>query len=134
MKEEPKDIEYADLVEMYFLEKVMRRLPQDVDVLEALGDLYTRAGRYEDGLAVDKKLVQLEPGDETIWYNLGCSLALLSQHEAAIEALKHAVELGYTDHEWMLCDDDLRSLRDHVGFKTLIKHLAPPQPDKTHDS
>lgn len=126
MKNESIEIAQSDLVEMDFLEKVMARLPQDVDVLEALGDLYTRVGRYEDGLAIDQKLVLLEPGDMTIWYNLGCSLALLKQRDSALKALKKAVELGYSDHEWMSRDRDLESIREDREFKRLLKKIGGP--------
>lgn len=132
MKDEAKEIGHADLVEMDFLEKVMKRVPSDVDVLEALGDLYTRVGRYEDGLAVDRKLVELEPGDMTIWYNYGCSLALLKHREEALKALHRAIELGYSDHEWMSSDSDLQSLRDDKDFKTLLKRMAAPLSKKAH--
>ena len=126
MKNESKEIAPADLVEMDFLEKVMDRLPQDVDVLEALGDLYTRVGRYEDGLAIDRKLASLEPGDMTIWYNLACSLALLNQRDSALKALNRAVELGYSDHEWMSRDRDLESIREDSEFKRLLKRIGGP--------
>lgn len=126
MKNESKEIAQADLVEMDFLEKVLARLPQDVDVLEALGDLYTRVGRYEDGLAIDRKLASLEPGDMTIWYNLACSLALLNERDAALKALKRAVELGYSDHEWMSRDRDLESIREDREFKRLLKKIGGP--------
>lgn len=131
MSEDSNEIVPGDLVEMDFLEKIARRLPQDVDTLEALGDLYTRAGRYEDGLAVDRLLTQLEPEDMTIWYNLGCSLALLNKRDEALEALRHALELGFSDHDWMSRDPDLQSLRDDMDFKHLLKHLASPLPKKT---
>ena len=133
MKDEIKDIDPADLVEMDFLERVMGRLPQDVDVLEALGDLYTRVGRYEDGLEVDRKLSKLEPDDMTIWYNLACSLALLNRRDSALQALKRAIELGYSDHEWMSRDHDLQSLREDREFKSLLKKISSPLPKSTHD-
>jgi len=133
MKDDSKEIEQADLIEMDFLEKIMKRLPGDVDVLEALGDLYTRVGRYEDGLAVDRKLVVLEPDDMTIWYNLGCSLALLNQRDDAIKALQRAVELGYSDHEWMRRDNDLQSLREDKDFNKLLIQITSPVPKSTPD-
>ena len=134
MKDEPKDIDHADLIEMDFLEKVMGRLPCDVDVLEALGDLYTRVGRYEDGLALDRKMAELEPNDMTIWYNLGCSLALLNQRESALQALKRAIELGYADYEWMNRDNDLQSLREDRDFISLLKGISPVVPQDKHEA
>ncbi|MEI8350829.1 MAG: hypothetical protein WCG36_00810 [bacterium] len=130
MSEDSKEIVPADLVEMDFLEKIVKRLPRDVDTLEALGDLYTRAGRYEDGLAVDRTLAELEPDDMTIWYNLGCSLALLKKREDALKALKHALELGFSDYEWMSRDPDLNSMREDGEFKRLLKRISSPTPKK----
>ena len=130
MSEDSKEIVPADLVEMDFLEKIVKRLPRDVDTLEALGDLYTRAGRYEDGLAVDRTLAELEPDDMTIWYNLGCSLALLKKREDALKALKQALELGFSDYEWMSRDPDLNSMREDGEFKRLLKRISSPTPKK----
>jgi CDP-diacylglycerol pyrophosphatase len=59
-----------------------------------------------------------------VWYNLGCSLALLNKREAALQSLKKAVKLGYSDHEWMSRDADLRSLREEQGFKMLLNKLT----------
>jgi tetratricopeptide (TPR) repeat protein len=130
MSEDTKEIVPADLVEMDFLEKIAKRLPRDVDTLEALGDLYTRAGRYEDGLAVDRTLAELEPDDMTIWYNLGCSLALLKKRADALKALKRALELGFSDYDWMSRDPDLNSLREDGEFKRLLTRISSPAPKK----
>ena len=134
MRDESKEIVHGDLVEMDFLEKVMARMPRDVDVLEALGDLYTRVGRYEDGLAVDKKLIELEPDDMTIWYNLGCSLALLNRRESALKALEQAIHLGYDDYKWMSSDNDLMCLRSDGQFQSLLKRISSPLHDNAHDA
>lgn len=134
MKDEMKEIEEADLVEMYFLEKVAARLPEDEDVLLALGDIYTRAGRYEDGLRIDRILVKLQPEDASIWYNLGCSLALLNQREEALVTLRQAVELGYRDHEWMSRDTDLRNIREEKAFKVLLKTISSAKSNKSMNS
>jgi len=134
MKDEIKEIEEADLVEMYFLEKVAARMPDDEDVLLALGDIYTRAGRYEDGLRIDRSLVKLLPEDASIWYNLGCSLALLNHREEALSTLREAVKLGYKDHEWMSRDSDLRNIRDEKAFKVLLKTISSAKSNKSVDS
>jgi Flp pilus assembly protein TadD len=124
MKDEPEEIDGGDLVELSFLEGVAARLPGDTGVLKAVGDLYTRAGRYEDGLKVDCRLAALCPADSLVWYNLGCSQALLGQRSAALQSLRRAVKLGYSDHEWMSSDADLRSLREEKAFKTLLRRLS----------
>jgi tetratricopeptide (TPR) repeat protein len=124
MRDEIKEIDARELVELDFLEAVAVRLPEDAEVLKALGDLYTRVGRYEKGLDIDSRLAKLCPKDPQVWYNLGCSLALLNKREAALQSLKKAVKLGYSDHEWMSRDADLRSLREEQGFKMLLNKLT----------
>ena len=116
-----------DLVTLEFLKGVAQRLPDDADVLRAIGDLYTRVGQYERGLETDRKLVQLCPEDSMVWYNLGCSLALVNRRGAALEALATAVQLGYRDHQWMEQDADLRSLRNDQQFQELLKRIAAPR-------
>lgn len=124
MKEDDKEIDHADLVELGFIEALVERLPEDAEVLKSLGDLYTRVGRYEDGLAIDQRMVKLCPEDPLVWYNFACSQALLNRRAPALKAIKRAIELGYDDAEWMRSDADLRSLRDERGFKKLLEKIA----------
>ncbi|MDD5676946.1 MAG: hypothetical protein PHW60_03015 [Kiritimatiellae bacterium] len=111
--------------EMAFLEALARRCPQDVDVLKAVGDLYTRAGRYEDGLKTDLELVRLCPRESLIWYNLACSYALLNRAEEALASLERAIVLGYRDARWIREDRDLDLLKKDQRFISLLQRLGP---------
>jgi len=106
--------------ELQFLRGIADRLPEDAEVLKALGELYTQTGQYTDGLKVDERLSKLCSADPTVWYNLACSLALAARHDEAIEALTQALELGYDDYEWMKKDSDLASLRDDTRFASIL--------------
>ena len=44
-----------------FFEKFLEHEPDHLDALEALGNAYTRAGRFLDGLRVDERLIKLLP-------------------------------------------------------------------------
>ncbi|HSR88298.1 MAG TPA: hypothetical protein VLL07_05050 [Pontiella sp.] len=110
-------------VELRFLQKISERLPEDVEVLQALADLYTKNGKYEEGLAVDKLLSQQLPNDELVWYNLGCSYALTNQPDEAFESLAKAVELGYSDYDLMKTDPDLNRLHPDPRFESLLSWL-----------
>lgn len=103
-----------------FLEGVRRRCPDNIPVLEALGDLYTRMSLLDEGLHIDRILTEQFPDNETYWYNLACSLSLLGRPEEAISALRHAAELGYDDVAWMMEDDDLASLRKSPEFAAIV--------------
>ncbi len=113
----------SDAVELAFLEKVAGRLPEDLEILQALADLYTRTGKHDAGLAIDKRLSQERPNDETVWYNLGCSYALVGRVDDAFEALARAIELGYGDYDWMKTDPDLNGLHADPRFESLLSWL-----------
>lgn len=106
-----------------FFEIETQRHPDNLDALAELGQLYTRLGRWENGLGVDRRLVRLVPHNPTVHYNLACSLALLGRRDDALDALERSVELGYDDFEFLLGDPDLASLRDEVRFRGLVRLL-----------
>jgi Flp pilus assembly protein TadD len=106
-----------------FLEQVTQRQPANVEALAELGHVYTRQGRIEEGLNVDRKLVRLVPDNPTVHYNLACSLAILERRDDALDALEQAIELGYADADFMGEDPDLSNLRDETRFSELIRRL-----------
>ncbi len=112
-----------DVVELGFLEKIADRLPEDLGLLWALAELYTKTGKYEKGLAIDLQLSQLLPNDDLVWYNLGCSCALTRRFDEAFEALSKAIDLGYGDYEWMKTDPDLANLTADPRFESLLNWL-----------
>jgi len=118
-----RDQTRADQQELEFLERIARRLPEDTEILRALGDLYTRTGDYTEGLRIDKRLSRLCSEDPMVWYNLGCSLALTDKKEDALEALSRALELGYDDYEWMKKDSDLAALRGDARFESMLEWI-----------
>ncbi len=106
-----------------FFEKILKRCPDYADVVEILGGLYTRQGRIDDGLKMDRKLVRLEPDNPNAHYNLACSLALKRRNRDAIASLEKAIELGYNDREWMLRDPDLKDLKRFPAFRKLVASM-----------
>lgn len=100
------------------------RHPSNVDALGDLAHALTRLGRLEDGLAVDRQLVRLVPGNPIVHYNLACSLALLERPDEAIEALEKAVELGYEDPTHLVGDEDLVRLHGDERFQRLVRRLG----------
>lgn len=108
-----------------FYESVLKREPGYEDVIELLGGLYTKTGRIADGLKMDRKLVKLQPDNATARYNLACSLALSKRKSDALRVLAEAIELGYSDYDWMAQDPDLESLKNIREFKSLLAKLKP---------
>jgi tetratricopeptide (TPR) repeat protein len=112
-----------DAVELSFLEKISKRLPEDIEILQALADLYTKTGKYPEGLIIDEKLSHQLPNDDLVWYNLGCSYSLMHKPDEAFEALTKAVELGYGDYDWMKSDPDLNFIHADPRFESLLSWI-----------
>lgn len=106
--------------EITFFESVHRRCPSYAEVIELLGGLYTKTGRISDGLRMDRKLVKLQPTNATAHYNLACSYALSNRPLDALDTLRVAHKLGYTDYEWMRQDPDLASLKVDPEFLKIL--------------
>ena len=102
-----------------FIEGLVRRDPNYVDALQILGDHYTQRGRITEGLKVDERLAQLEPGNPLVFYNLACSYSLAGEMEPAVGALEKALSLGSRDIDWLARDPDLKALRKHAAFDEL---------------
>jgi len=112
--------------EIGFCEGILRRNIDDSTTMELLAGFYTKAGRIDDGLALDQKLVAMNPDSATAYYNLACSLALKDRKKEAVDAIRSAIEKGYDDFSWMLKDPDLKSLREFRSFEALLNEFEVP--------
>ncbi|MBL6919607.1 MAG: hypothetical protein ISR41_03790 [Puniceicoccaceae bacterium] len=109
--------------ELSFFESLHKRMPKDFRVVSALAHIYTKTGRIDAGLKMDRKLVRLDPEDPTAHYNLACSLSLKGRKADAVKALRSAISLGYKDFHWMQHDPDLNGLNKYSGFRELLTDL-----------
>jgi predicted Zn-dependent protease len=129
-KPAPRKARRQENVEIAFLEAVHKRCRHNRRVWEALGDLYTRTGRFEDGLEMDLRMAKVWPHDPMVQYNLACSCALTGRPGEALDALERAARAGYNDADWMSRDRDLKSLREDPRFRALLRRIraleSPP--------
>ena len=117
--------EQRDLdIEIQFLEGVVRRDQRYVEALQLLGDDYTRRGRFEDGLQVDRRLARLCPEDPLVHYNLACSFSLTEEFRKAAHALRKAIQSGYRDFEHLRRDSDLEPLRQTDLYAAIEQEIA----------
>ena len=85
---------------------------------------YNVVGRHKEGLAVDRRLVELLPLDARVRYNLACSCALAGTYQEALAALEDAVRLGFRDVNLMRKDHDLDALRDDPRYIAIESRIA----------
>jgi tetratricopeptide (TPR) repeat protein len=114
------DLSAADF-EMEFWGRVLDRDPYYHDVLRRQAEALARAGRHQELLPIDRRMVELRPQSPVVRYNLACTLARLDMKDDALAALRQAVELGYDDFGHIETDTDLDTLRELPEFKKLFK-------------
>jgi hypothetical protein len=107
--------------EAEFLGRVLQRQPYYEDVLRRQAENLARAGRYEELLLVDRRIVEIRAKDPVVRYNLACTLARLEMTDEAIASLRTALTLGYSDFGHIETDPDLDSLRELPAFKKLFR-------------
>jgi Flp pilus assembly protein TadD len=66
---------------------------------------------------------QIRPGTPVVLYNLACAQALSGRREKALDALRAAVDAGFSDRRLLETDPDLESLRQEDGFRELLAGL-----------
>lgn len=109
--------------EIAFFEALTKQKPNFVDALIPLAEAYTKRGLYQKGLEIDQRLAKLCPEDELVYYNLTCSYALIGNLSEAFKALEKSLDLGYSDIDHLLCDEDLKLLRDDPRFLDLVEKI-----------
>jgi len=122
-----KDLDF----EIDFFEQLLKKKPDFIQALTALGGAYTQRGDYRKGLEVDLRLSRLRRDDSTVHYNLACSYSLLGELDLAFSILKKAIDLGYEDFEHLKYDPDLENLRKDERFQLILKNRPAPYADKS---
>ncbi|MCC6466368.1 MAG: tetratricopeptide repeat protein [Planctomycetes bacterium] len=102
--------------EVEVFEAAHRIYPNNRRVLDTLATAYSAAGLYASALKAAQELVRRFPGNARFLYNLACSLCNLNRHDEALKTLEEAVELGFTDFDYMARDPDLAGLRKRPEY------------------
>jgi len=109
--------------EIHFYERILDRKPDFVQALMALGDLYTKKGRFQEGLTLDRRLSQLRPEDPYVFYNLACSYSLINDIAKAASVMKLAVKNGYRNFVFLENDRDLVNLLKDADFRRYLDEV-----------
>lgn len=119
---EPREEKNIDF-EIQFCESLLEKGGDFVENLIALGDLYTKKGWHEKGLAIDKRLAQMRPDEPLILYNLACSYSLVGEMDKAFSVMKLAIDCGYDDFSYLEHDRDLSNLLKEQRFKSYLSEV-----------
>ncbi len=126
MPETPKRSldEISEDFQIFVHQEVLGCSPDDEEALSYLAQAYTRLGKFEEGLGLDRRLAVLKPEDPIIRYNLTCSLSLTFHANDALEQLREAIRLGYDDFDHMEKDPDLVFLRKQPEYRELLENMS----------
>ncbi len=130
MKKYNKKENYSLSFEIEFFEKLLKDNPDFIDALIPLAEAYTKAGEYEKGLDIDKRLAKVLPDDPVVRYNLACSYSLVGRIDDAFEALHAAVQMGYNDFRHMDADPDLSGVRNDQRYQKMVSDFAEKKRSK----
>jgi len=131
MAEDLSPLELAGLrFQISIFEEALGAKPDDTEALRFLSHAYAGVGRLEDGLAADRRLVELLPEDARVRYNLACSCALTRRMDEAIHELEKACDLGFDDINLMRKDRDLDPLREDSRYQAIETALVRRLDDK----
>jgi tetratricopeptide (TPR) repeat protein len=118
--------------QILFYEGVLARKGDFIEALTALGDLYTKKGRCQEGLAIDQRLARLRPDDPYVLYNLACSFSLLGRVDSAYDTMKKAVACGYDDFHFLTHDSDLAALLSDPRFQQFLSQARKKTVPQDH--
>lgn len=84
-------------------------------------------GQLDDAIEQHKKAAKYKPFAPVATYNLACALALKGEKEMALDTLRKAVDVGFSQADYMLGDSDLVSIRDEQRFVDLVEEIRENQ-------
>jgi serine/threonine protein kinase/Flp pilus assembly protein TadD len=102
------------------LRQQLELVPEDVRARILLSLNLASTGEAEEGVRHLQTAVALRPGDPNTLYNAACTYGVLGKKAEALETLKKACAVGYTNLNWAVNDPDLDCLHDDPEFQKLV--------------
>lgn len=98
--------------------------PDDVRALYLGANCLLMIGQRERGIEWADRAAATDPDDPGVHYNLACFYGLAGEIDTALDHLDRAIDLGYSQREWIENDADLDPVRDHPRYSSLLARLA----------
>lgn len=108
------------------VEAALVNRPDSVDALSFGAGLLAFLGEYDRTKAWAERATIIEPDDFYTQYNVACAYSVLGAKEEALDRLERIMmpPTPRSQHEFMMHDSDLDSLRDHPRYVELLKVLG----------
>jgi TolB-like protein/Flp pilus assembly protein TadD len=116
---EQAETAYRTLLEI--LPNYLLQNPDDARARLIYASQLGRVGRREEAVREGTKALVLSPGDPVMLYNAGCMYVRIGETRRALEALRQAIDAGYSNFGWMQNDPTLVPLRDEPEFVAMLQ-------------
>lgn len=103
------------------LPRHLLREPEDYSARVFYALALSWVDRAEEARAEARRVLDAEPSDPLLLYNVACSLSQLRDYDGAVLGLSSAIKAGYTTFDWVKRDSDLEPIRNHPGYIELMK-------------
>lgn len=109
------------------LEDRQGKNPLNILQMNRLAVLYSSVGENDRAISYIQRMLEMQPGNPSLYYNLACLYAREKRLREAEDYLRQAVEQGF--HRWDLIryDPDLTGIRNIASVQALLRDL-PSQP------
>ncbi len=112
------------------LRPVVERDPKNGGALFYLGYALHAKGDLEEALEYHRKAARFPNMKPVALYNCACALALMGEHDQALEQLTAAMDAGFVHESDLRDDPDLKSLFERSEFKALRERTTAQQKAK----
>jgi serine/threonine protein kinase/Flp pilus assembly protein TadD len=110
--------------EMLALERHLKTVPEDARAHVLLGADYASLGHAEDALREMNLAMALRSNETTVLYNAACVYCQLGRRPEALDALRRAIQAGFSDADWVRRDPDLALLHGDAEFEKLFPEAS----------
>ncbi len=98
--------------------------PDDAGAVFYLGYALHADGQLDEALRFHMRAADFPSTRAAATYNWACALALMGEHEEAIDKLREAIERGFVARAYLDDDQDLDSLRGLPAFQQLANEVS----------
>jgi tetratricopeptide (TPR) repeat protein len=122
-----KDAEHVRELMIKVLRQQLELVPEDVRARILLaGNLAYLKQDADETIRQLQTAVALRPGDPNTLYNAACTYGILGKKAEALETIKKAFAVGYSNPGWAGTDSDLDLLHDDPEFQKLVAPSERP--------
>ena len=101
--------------------RYLLQFPEDARACMFHAITLSQAGKSEEAKVEAAKALELSPGDTVMLYNVACFYSTLGEKKLALNALKNAIDFGYSAYEYIRRDPDFDNIRNEPEYIDLMK-------------